>query len=317
MRAMQYRSFGGPDQIVAVEVPVPRPAAGQILVKLAATSVNPVDWKLRHRQSLFYRPVSFPSIPGADLSGVVAEVGDGVSHFKSGDRIYAMASVNRGATCAEYALVDARVAMRAPSKIPLADTAAIPLAGLTALQSLRNLGGLAPSQRVLIVGAAGGVGHFAIQIARSFGAHVTAVCSSRHVELVRKLGADVVIDYTQRRGFQGVKAYDLIFDLIASAPLNEFFDVMTPTAVYVSALPSVSRVGAAMWLPLRSQRRVRLSRVQAQAGDLELLRAMCDAGKLRPFIDKRFPLSELAAAHAYSQQGRTSGKIVIDIGAVM
>lgn len=315
MRAMQYRNVGGPDQIVAVEVPAPRPAATQLLVKVAASSVNPVDWKLRNTQFLFYRPVSFPSIPGADLAGEVVEVGARVTGFKPGDRIFAMAKVGVGATSAEYAVVEEQAAARAPANLSLAETAAIPLAGLTALQSLRDLGGIAAGQHVLIVGAAGGVGHFAVQIAKSYGAHVTAVCSGQHADLVRGLGADAVIDHTQRRGFSGERPYDLVFDLIVRAPLRDFFAVMAPAGVYVSTLPSFSRVGAVFLLPFVSRRRVRITMVKARGGDLDQLRALCEAGKLRPVIDKTFPLSELAAAHVYSQQGRAGGKILINIGA--
>ncbi len=315
MRAMQYQQVGGPNQIVAVEVPVPRPAATQLLVKLAASSVNPVDWKLRQSQSLFYRPVTFPSIPGADLAGEVVEVGGRVTGFKPGDRIFAMAKVGTGAASAEYAVVDEQAAAPAPANLPLAETAAIPLAGLTALQSLRDLGGIAANQRVLIVGAAGGVGHFAVQIAKSYGAHVTAVCSGRHAELVRGLGADDVIDYTQRSEFAGEQPYDLVFDMIVRTPLRDFLAVMAPAGVYVSTLPSFSRVSAALLLPLVSRRRVRITMVKAHSSDLDQLRALCESGKLRPVIDKTFPLSELAAAHAYSQQGRAGGKILVTIGA--
>lgn len=313
MRAMHYRNVGGPDQIVAVDIPIPRPTAAQLLVKVAASSVNPVDWKLRQAQSLFYRPVSFPSIPGADLAGEVVEVGARVTGFKPGDRIFAMANVGTGAASAEYAVVEEQAAARAPANLPLTEAAAIPLAGLTALQSLRDLGGIAAGQRVLIVGAAGGVGHFAVQIAKSYGVHVTAVCSSQHADMVRGLGADAIIDHTQRSDVRGERPYDLVFDLIVRAPLRDFFRVMAPTGVVVSTLPSVGRVSAALLLPLVSRQRVRITMVKARGTDLDQLRALCEAGKLRPVIDKTFPLSALAAAHAYSQQGRVGGKILITI----
>ena len=313
MRAMQYRSAGSPDQIVAVEVPTPRPTATQLLVKVAASSVNPVDWKLRRAQSVFYRPVSFPSIPGADLAGVVVEVGARVSGFRPGDRVFAMASVSKGATSAEYAVVEEQAAAYAPDNLPLAEAAAIPLAGLTALQSLRDLGGIAAGQRVLIVGAAGGVGHFAVQLAKSYGAHVTAVCSGRHAVLVRELGADVVIDHSKHQGFSGERPYDLVFDLIARAPLRDFFAIMCPAGVYVSTLPGFSRVSATLLLPFVSRRRVRITMVKARGTDLSQLCALCEAGMLRPVIEKTFPLSGLAAAHAYSQQGHVGGKMLITI----
>jgi len=313
MRAMQYRQAGGPDQIVAAEVPAPKPGPDQLLVKLAASSVNPVDWKLRHTRSFFYRPVSFPSIPGADLAGEVVEVGEQVRRFKAGDRVFAMGKVTTGATSADFAVVNENAAARAPTNLPLAEAAAIPLAALTALQSLRDLGRIAAGQRVLIVGASGGVGHFAVQMARHYGAHVTAVCGNRHAELVQSLGADVVIDYTRQRDFRGAQPYDLVFDSAVRAPLNSFLDVMAPAGAYVSTLPDFSRVKAAIVLPFTSRQRVRFSRVAARAADLELLREWCEAGALRPVIDKNFPLAELAAAHAYSQQGHAGGKILVQI----
>jgi NADPH:quinone reductase-like Zn-dependent oxidoreductase len=313
MRAMQYRDAGGPERIAAADVPVPRPAGAQILIKLVASSVNPVDWKLRRSRSLFFRPVSFPSIPGADMAGEVVAMGERVMRFRPGDRIFAMGKVGSGATSAEYAVVDERAAARVPAKLPLADTAAIPLAGLTALQSLRDLGRISAGQRVLIVGAAGGVGHLAVQIAKSYDTHVTAVCSGRHAEMVRALGADTVIDYTQRRDLAGERPYDLIFDTVRDAPLGAFLDVLAPAGVYVATLPSFSRITAALLLPLVSRRRVRISMVKARSADLDALRVLCDTGKLRPVIDRTFALSELAAAHAYSQQGHAGGKVLIDM----
>lgn len=313
MRAMQYRHFGGPDQIVIAELPIPRPTTTQLLVKVAGSSVNPVDWKLRRTQGLLYRPVPFPSIPGADISGKVVEVGSEVTRFKPGDHLFAMASVRFGATSAEYAVVEEQAAAQAPANLLLSEAAALPLAGLTALQSLRDLGSIAASQHVLIVGAAGGVGHFAVQIAKSYGAHVTAVCSGKHAELVRGLGADAVIDYTQCKDLTGKRPYDLVLDLIVRAPLRDFFSVMATTGVVVSILPTFGRVCAALLLPFVSRRRVRLTMVKARAADLDQLRVLCEAGKLRPVIDRTFALAELAAAHAYSQQGHASGKIVISV----
>ncbi len=314
MRAMHYRSFGGPDQIVAAEVPTPHPTATQLLVKVAGSSVNPVDWKLRHTQGLLYRPVAFPSIPGADISGEVVEVGARVTRFKPGDRLFAMGNVRLGAASAEYAVVEEQAAARAPANLPLAEAAALPLAGLTALQSLRDLGGIAADQHVLIVGAAGGVGHFAVQIAKHYGAHVTAVCSGQHADMVRGLGADAIIDYTQSQDLAGERPYDLVFDMVVRTPLRDFFALMAPAGVLVSTLPTFGRVSAALLLPFMSRRRVRITLVKARAADLEQLRALCEAGKLRPVIGRTFALAELAAAHAYSQQGHAAGKILVTVG---
>lgn len=313
MRAMQYQSAGGPEKIVLAEVPIPRPAANQLLVKLAASSVNPVDWKLRHIQSLLFRPVRFPSIPGSDLAGEVVEVGEQVRGYKPGDRVFAMTPVTAGGTSADYAVVNEASAARAPANLPLAQTATIPLAALTALQSLRDQGGIAAGQRVLIIGASGGVGHFAVQIAKRYNTHVTVVCGSRHVEMVRALGADVVMDYTRQAGFHGERPYDLIFDTAVRVPIRELSAVLAPAGVYVTTLPDVARVTAAILWPVISRRRVRFSHVRARGADLEVLREWCEAGQLKPVIDKTFPLTELAAAHAYSQQGHAGGKILVEI----
>ncbi len=311
MHAMQYPSAGHPDSIVAVDVPKPNLSSTQLLVKVAASSVNPVDWKLRRMQSMFYRPVTFPSIPGSDLSGEVSAVGMAVRGFKLGDRVFAMTPVTTGGANAEFCAVDETMAAHAPSNVPLQASAAIPLAGLTALQSLRDLGGLVSGQHVLIVGASGGVGHFAVQIAKSYGAHVTAVCGPRHVEMVRALGADAVIDYTRQSDFRGDSPYELVFDTAVRTPLKEFLRVMAPAGVYVSTLPDVPRIVAATFFPLLSRRRVRFSRVRPRGSDLEVLRTLCDAGKLKPTIDKTFTLDDLGAAHTYSQQGHAGGKILI------
>lgn len=315
MKAMQYQGYGTPDQLKLSEVPAPRPGPSQLLVRVAATSVNPVDWKLHTGQYRLLMPIRFPSIPGFDVAGEVVEVGPQVRRFRVGDRIFAMLNPRRvrGGAAAEYALVDEGAAARAPANLSAPEAAAIPLAGLTALQGLRDLGEIAAGQHVLIVGASGGVGHFAVQIARHYGATVTAVASDRRAAMLHALGAERVIDYTRERNWAGRLPYDLVLDLIVRRPVRTFFPWMTSRGVYVSSLPSVGRVAAALLLPLISRRRVRIIGVHARGADLDELRALCEHKALRPVIDRVFPLAELAAAHAYSQQGHTAGKIVITV----
>ncbi len=189
MKAMQYEGYGGPERIRPAEVPVPRPSESQVLVRVEASSVNPVDWKLHSGAYRWIMPVRFPSIPGFDIAGEVTEVGDRVTRFKPGDRVFAMLDTRPGGASAEYAVVGESAAAPAPQGLSALEAAAIPLAGLTALQALRDLGPVGAGMRVLIVGAAGGVGHFATQIAVANGAHVTAVCGTRHTEMMRALGA--------------------------------------------------------------------------------------------------------------------------------
>lgn len=311
MKAMQYRDYGTPDQLQPADVPMPRPGPTQLLVRVQATSVNPIDWKLHNGQYRRIMPVRFPSIPGFDLAGEVTQVGAHVTRFKPGDRIFAMLDRRPGGTSAEYVVVGESAAARSPTNLKPEEAAAIPLAGLTALQCLRDLGRIASGKRVLIIGAAGGVGHLAVQIARSYGANVTAVCSGRNAELVRRLGADRIIDYTQTPDLRGPQPYDLVLDLVARLPLRQLLALLAADGIYVTSMPSASRIAAAILLPFVSRRRVRIAGVKPRGVDLEALSRLCESGMLRPVIDRTFKLDELAAAHAYSQQGRTVGKTVI------
>ncbi len=313
MQVMQYEGYGSPTKIKPTQRPRPCPGATQLLVRVAASSVNPVDWKLHDGGYRYLTPIRFPSVPGFDVAGEVVEVGERVTRFAAGDRVYAMLDTRPGGASAEYALVGEAAAARAPATLSMREAAAIPLAGLTALQCLRDLGHIAHGHHVLIIGAAGGVGHFAVQIAKAYGATVTAVCSSRHVKLVQSIGADEVIDYTRQAGV-GVGPYDVVLDLIVRAPLRDFLRRLTPDGVYVASLPSPTRLAANLLLPLFSRRRVRIARVQPRGSDLDALRVLCEGNKLRPAIDRVFSLQELPAAHAYSQQGHTAGKIVVMIG---
>lgn len=313
MKAMQYRDYGAPDQLQRVDVPIPHPAPTQLLVRVSATSVNPVDWKLHNGQYRRITPVRFPSIPGFDLAGEVTEVGTQVTRFKPGDRVFAMLDRRPGGTCAEYVVVGEQAVAHAPANLTPQEAAALPLAGLTALQSLRDLGRIASGQRALIIGASGGVGHLAVQIAKSYGADVTAVCSGRNAELMRRLGASRVIDYTQTSDLSGPQFYDLVFDLVACLPLRELLALLAANGTYVASLPSASRIAAALFLPFVSRRRVRIAGVKSRGADLEVLCRLCEAGKLRPVIERSFTLEELAIAHASNQQGRTVGKLVINI----
>jgi len=313
MLAMQYQGYGGPDMLKPAELPVPRPTASQLLVRVAASSVNPIDWKVHSGQYRWLMPVKFPSTPGFDLAGEVIEVGAKVTNFKPGDRIFAMLDRRPGGTSAEYVVVGESAAARLPANLSAQEAAALPLAGLTALQCLRDLGHLAAGKQVLIVGASGGVGHLAVQIAKSQGASVTAVCSGRNADLLRQLGADHVIDYTQQSDFRGAQNYDMVLDLMVQAPLRAFLSVMAKDGVYVASLPTFSRLAAAMLLPIVSKRRVRIAAVKPRGADLDVLRATCEARKLRPIVDRVFRLHDLAAAHAYSQKGRVVGKIVIAV----
>jgi 2-desacetyl-2-hydroxyethyl bacteriochlorophyllide A dehydrogenase len=310
---MRYRGYGGPEQIELADVAVPRPAPSQLLVQVAASSVNPVDWKLHSGQYRWLMPVRFPSIPGFDISGEVVEAGTQVTRFKPGDRIFAMSDARPGGASAEYAVVGEGAAARMPASLSALEAAAVPLAGLTALQALRDLGRVGAGKRVLVIGAAGGVGHLAVQIARSYGAEVIAVCRGAHAETIRGLGAHRAIDYTRQSDLRGTHPYDVVLDLAVRVPVHHHLPLMARDGMHVSALPSVSRIAAGLLLPLCSKRRVRVASVKPRGEDLDQLRVLCDAGKLRPVIGRVFKLEELAAAHACIQRGGTAGKIAISV----
>ena len=280
---------------------------------ISASSVNPIDWKLHNGSFRFIMPVKMPSIPGFDVAGEVVDVGENVTSFHPGNRIYAMLDSRAGGASAEYAVVSEKAAALMPANINEKEAAAIPLAGLAALQSLRKEARLAAGQRVLIIGASGGVGHYAVQIAHALGAHVTGVTSTGNVDMVKGLGADHVIDYKKQTDFTTDLPYNVIFDTVVSSPFKAFRSVMTEDAVYVCTLPNPFLIARTFLMPIYSKRRVRLLMVKSRGEDLRYLTDLVEQGSLRPVIDRVFPLTELPSAHALSQKGRTAGKIVITL----
>ena len=312
MRAIFYRRPGPPDVLEYGDLPEPAISDRQILVKVHAAGVNPVDGKMRR---LRIRPpwLRFPIIPGSDLAGEAARVGQKVTRVRPGDAVYAMLSPFSGGACAEYAAVPEGLAARKPGNLTFDEAAAVPLAGLAALQGLRDLGKIQSGQHVLINGASGGVGSFAVQIAKAYGARVTAVASHHSVDFVKNLGADRVIDYRLQDFTQSDARYDLIFDAVASRSFRECTSILAPTGVYVSTLPSAGTILRMVIGPIVRGQRARLLTVRARGVDLEVLTQLIEAGKVRPYIDRIFPLPKTAEAHAYSETGHARGKLVIHV----
>ncbi len=312
MKAIHYKQYGDLSQLEEVEIDRPKPTASQILVKVEASAINPIDWKLLSGSFRAIMPVKFPAIPGFDLAGEVIDVGAAVTQFRIGDRIYACQDIKQLGTAAEYTVVEEHLAALIPEGLSAGEAAGIPLAGLTALQGLRNCGGLNAGEHVLIVGGSGGVGHYALQIAKAMDTNVTAVCSTGNVEMVRDLGADTVIDYNKQTDFATDIKYDVVLDCVVKSPYKSFAAVMQADAVYVPALPSISFIIKSYLMPLYTKRRVKPVMLKTNGIDLNFLSNLVREGKLRTIIDSSYSLNEYYKAFERNQTGRTRGKIIIN-----
>lgn len=312
MKAAIYSRHRLPDgvQIADIEKPVPR--ANEVLIKVRAASVNPLDYHLKRFGPYLVR------IPGRDVAGEVETVGWNVAQFKAGDEVFGSC---RGAF-AEYACTPESKLVMKPVNVTFEQAASVPVAGYTALQGLRDKRKIQPGHKVLINGAAGGVGTFAVQIAKWFGAEVTAVCSTRNGDLVRSIGADHVIDYTREDFTKGTQRYDAIYDLVGNHPLLACRRVLNPKGIYIgagvlAAPPSVIGVLAGLIIPpmlslFASQKFVTFM-ARSSKEDLSILGELMATGKVTPVIDRRYGLTQVAEAIRYVETGHARGKVVITV----
>ncbi len=327
MRAVVQHRYGGPDALALMDLPKPDPADGEVLVEVVAAGLHIGDvFALRgspfpvRMMTGLRRPRS--GVPGADIAGRVATVGAGVTELTPGDEVFGVSMWPSAGACGEYTRAEPGKLVHKPAGLTFEQAAAIPTSALAALHGLRDAGRLGAGQSVLINGASGGVGTFAVQIAKAMGAEVTAVTSARNAELVRSLGADHVIDYTKEDFTQTVRRYDLILDNIENRSLSEVRRALTPDGTLV--LNSGTGAGG-LRLLVRLVRPVLLSRFvrhnlrrylsTPNQADLEFLKTLVDRGKLRPVIDAAYPLAETAAALRHIETGRARGKIVIAVAA--
>jgi NADPH:quinone reductase-like Zn-dependent oxidoreductase len=316
MKAIVQDKYGSPDVLNFRDVDKPEPLDDEVLVRIHAAAVNTADWialtgrpyAARLAFGLF-RPKL--RIPGIAMAGRVAGVGRNITKFKPGDEVFGEVH----SAYAEYVCVAADRIGSKPTNLTFEQAAAVPLACITALQGLRDKGRVQPGHQVLINGASGGVGTFAIQIAKALGAEVTAVCSTRNVDIARSLGADHVIDYTQEDFTQSTTRFDAILDLAGSRPLSDCVKLLAPTGVYVSSvgrLGWVLRVAVASLSARGRGKIVSLTGRQTQQ-DLALLKEMLESGKVKPVIDRGYTLAEAPEALRYQGQGRAQGRIVITV----
>ncbi|HEU4324714.1 MAG TPA: NADP-dependent oxidoreductase [Roseiflexaceae bacterium] len=309
MKAVRIHGFGGPEQLVYEDVPRPSAGAGEVLVRIHATGINPVDWKSREGRGVAAEEQTFPLILGWDVSGTVAEVGEGVAALRKGDQVYGMIRFpGWGSAYAEYASAPVSDLALKPASVDHVQAAAVPLAALTAWQALFEFADLRPGQRVLIHAAAGGVGHLAVQLAKWRGAYVIGSASARNGALVRELGADEVIDYTAAPFEQQVRDVDVVLDAVGGETLERSLAVVRPSGVLVSIVGRPDEQAA-------EARGVRAGwvLVRPHAEQLAQLSQLIDAGTLRVLVETVLPLPEAAEAHRQSQSGRTRGKIVLQV----
>ena len=323
MKAITYTQYGPPDVLQFVDVEKPTPKEDEVLVKIHAASVNALDWHLL-TADIFLIRVSGEGMfkpkrsrLGADMAGRVEAAGSAVTQFKPGDAVYGDIEPFGSGAFAEYTAVPASALAPKPASLTFAEVAALPVAALTALQGLRDVGKIQAGQRVLINGASGGVGTFAVQIAKAFGAEVTAVCSTRNVEQARALGADHVIDYTQSDFTRSGQQYDLILAANGYHPLSAYKRALAPGGIYVMAGGKTKQIFDVMlwgWWHSRGGDK-KLTNVMAHASvpDLLTLNELVAAGKVKPVVDRRYPLSQTADALRYLGEGHARGKIVIDV----
>jgi NADPH:quinone reductase-like Zn-dependent oxidoreductase len=325
MKAIVYTQYGSPDVLQFKEVEQPTPGDGEVLVSIQAAATNPADWHLLRGTPFLVRleaGLRQPKNPilGLDIAGQVVAVGRNVSQFQPGDSVFGDTSAaSRGGGFAEYVSVAEDALALKPANVSFVAAAAVPVAAITALQGLRDKGGIQPGQQVLINGASGGVGTFAVQLAKFFGAEVTGVCSTRNLEMVRSIGADHVIDYTQadftRRGQQ----YDLIFDAVGNRSVSDYKRALNSHGRCVIAgfttlahLFQVILLGA--WVSRTGSRQIGLmGTARPNQKDLVLLQELLEAGNIVPVIDRCYPLRETAEALRYLETGHARGKVVITV----
>ncbi len=322
MKAIVCEKYGPPDVLQLKEVEKPTPREDEVLVKVHAASVNAADWHLltadiflvRLMMGLF-KPKR--SILGGDIAGRVEAVGRDVQQFRPGDEVFGDILMSGSGSFAEYACAPESVLALKPAKLSFEEAAAVPLAAVTALQGLRDQGNIQPRGNVLINGASGGVGTFAVQIAKSFGAEVTAVCSTQNVDLARRLGADRVIDYAREDFTKEGRTYDLIFAANGYLPLSAYKRALTPQGIYVMSGGAPAQMFQALLfgalMSEKGGKKMRALSAKSNQKDLLFLKELFEAVKVVPVIDKRYSLKETPEALRYLGAGHARGKVVITV----
>jgi NADPH:quinone reductase-like Zn-dependent oxidoreductase len=322
MRAIVNTEYGSPDVLKLEEVEKPVPKDDQLLLKIHAASVNALDWHLLRADPFpvrlafgFLKPKI--NILGADVAGRVEAVGRNIKQFQPGDEVFGDLFPCGSGGFAEYACAREEVLALKPADLSFEEAASVPVAAMTALQALRDHGHIQSGQKVLINGASGGVGTFAVQIAKSFGAEVTGVCSRRNLDMVRSIGADHAIDYTQEDFTKNGKVYDLILAANGYHPILDYKRALSPKGIYVMSGGATAQMVQALffgpWISVTGSKKMGNMLAKTNQKDLLFVKELIEAGKVKPVIDRRYPLSDVAQAIRYLEEGHARGKVVITV----
>ncbi|KAG2672590.1 hypothetical protein I3843_13G041700 [Carya illinoinensis] len=322
MNAVQYTAYGGgPDGLQHVEVPVPTPSKDEVLLRLEAVSLNPFDWKVQKGMLRPFLPRKFPHIPASDVAGEVIEVGPGVKNFKPGDKVVAFTSRNGGGL-ADFAVTKESLTVARPPEVSAADVVGLPIAGLTAHQAVTqsagiNLDGSGKEANILVTAASGGVGHYAVQLAKRGNAHVTATCGARNIELVKSLGADEVLDYKTTDGAAlnspSGRKYDAVIHCANGIPWSTFEPNLSPNGKVIDITPGPTSLVTFALRKLTFSKKQLVPLVLIPKGEnLQCLVNLVKEGKLKTVIDSKYPLDKAAEAWAKSIDGHATGKIIVE-----
>lgn len=312
MKAAIIEQYGGPEVIRIAEIPKPVPGPDEVLIKIFAASINPVDWKIRKGNLKMMLSKKFPKILGIEFSGIIEETGENVKNFRKGQRVFAGKSYEGGGY-AEYALAESSRTILIPDNVSFEEASTMAVAGMTALQGLRNKGRLKSGMDVIVNGASGGVGTYAVQIAKVLGAKVTAVCSAKNFDLLKSLGADVLIDYKEVDFTRLPKKYNIVFDAVGYRTFWQTRKVLKKKGIYVNISPSIPLYITSLVTLLNPGKKSKGFMLHPDMDDLKEVMQMIAEKKIKVVIDKVFPLDKIAEAHAYSETERAKGKIVLSI----
>ena len=318
MKAIVYTKYGTPDVLELKEVEKPIPKDNEVLIKVQATTVTPMDWRFRNGRTLiarfmtgFLKPKAGYHILGVEFSGEVLAAGKDVRLFKQGDQVYG-GGPPPGAHAEYVSMPEEKVGIK-PTNMTYEEAAAVPFGACTALLFLRDYGHIQGGKKVLVNGASGGVGTFAVQLAKYFGAEVIGVCSTANLELVKSLGADRVIDYTKEDFTRDDQTYDIIFDAVGKRSFSQCKNSLSQNGIYLSTVATISLLLQMLWTSKIGSKRAIFAMPRFQPEDLIFLKDAIEAEKIETVIDRTYPLSETAKAHWYAEKGHARGKIVITL----